>query len=789
MRLRQTARGALATFLLSVAAGLGWFGAHAPPAFAHTPHDTIADIALSPDFERDQTVYTIAREYLLESTDAGATWRRLVRGLDNKAFLSAIEVSRQDPSVLYAASRGDGVYKSTDAGETWQRVNSGLAQVRNVAWLAVSPHSDAVLLAASPRGGLARTANGGASWTEIQVRGEHVTAVAFAPDRPGLVYAGDAHGGLHASDDDGATWRPLPGDLGGDAGAINALAIAVDATGDRVIFVGTAAAGVFESRDGGDSFAAGGDGITDPRIISVLASQNFDKDQTLWVSTWNDGVFRSDDADATWTRTSDGLSTNEQADLLDHPQFGQLVAPQSGDDPTTTVFLGGFDGLFTTTDGAGSWEQVQTQSASNIQSIELSPSYLEDGTILVTTYINGAFRSDDRGASWKAINRGLAARFLWTRREDYIARLTGAYFSPDFPESRRTFASGRGYWFVSDDAGDQWQPTTPPGVVVKDEFPPDYFLPVFSPAFDEDREVFLGTDGGKIYRSTDGGSRFTKIADLEQTVDAIVISPEFAADRTLVVGTRDGVLKSVDAGRTWQPSAPLSWVTSVAISPEFGRDRRLFVGTERGLFLTDDAGRAWTEVPGAPFGNSPYVESVVVSPDYANDGTVLVSVRGHGLYKSVDGGSTFTPAAPDLFAAGYQIANFYHPTTEPIVFSPQFARDRTVYAFSGEHLFRSTDAAATFEESDLPVTTHDRSAGAAPNELLATPRFGQSNTGSDDALDLSTKGLLASSAAALVVFVAISAVGLFRRSRYRVVLRAFAAIAVFVAALAFFAVT
>ena len=50
--------------------------------------------------------------------------------------------------------------------------------------------------------------------------------------------------------------------------------------------------------------------------------------------------------------------------------------------------------------------------------------------------------------------------------------------------------------------------------------------------------------------------------------------------------------------------------------------------------------------------------------------------------------------------------NFYHATSEPIVLSPAFAQDDTVYAFEGESLFRSTDGGARWERVPLPVSTH-----------------------------------------------------------------------------------
>src|SRR5262245_9130313 len=168
-------RRAFAAALVALAATTSLV-ASAAPAAAHTPHDVIADAEFSPDYAADSTLYAISREWLMRSTDRGAHWRRLVRGLDNKSMLSSVEVSRQDAAVLYTASRGDGVYKSTDAGATWAPADAGLPDP-NIALLALSPATDALLFAAGPDDGLAVTRDGGASWAPVPgVPAAHVTA-------------------------------------------------------------------------------------------------------------------------------------------------------------------------------------------------------------------------------------------------------------------------------------------------------------------------------------------------------------------------------------------------------------------------------------------------------------------------------------------------------------------------------------------------------------------------------------------------------------------------------------
>ncbi len=99
------------------------------------------------------------------------------------------------------------------------------------------------------------------------------------------------------------------------------------------------------------------------------------------------------------------------------------------------------------------------------------------------------------------------------------------------------------------------------------------------------------------------------------------------------------------------------------------------------------ASSTWNDVPG-PAGGS--VAAIVMSPNYANDLTVFAGLRGHGVYRSTDGGSTWQPLGlPDQVIID-------------LVISPNFATDHTLFAAtglgsSGYIVYRSTDGGATWQ--------------------------------------------------------------------------------------------
>ena len=429
------------------------------PASAHTPHDVVYDIEHSPEFATDDTLFTISREYLMRSTDGGVSWARLSNGLDNHGQLSAVEVSATDPRVLYASSRGDGVFRSRDGGGSWERASQGLDGHRNLLKLALSPHDHDVVAALDAEGALLVTADGGDRWEVVSgLDGDRATSVGDAPDDPDLVLVGTAPGALPRATDRGASWSNI------DTGIDDPITAVAVVGSDGAILAGTESDGIYRSTDGGRSFDDAGSGLDDERILDIAGAPGTGDDQRVWASTWTEGVHRSDDGGETWSRTSEGTSTNEMADDLGHPHFTVLSVAEA-DGGATSLFVSGYDGLFSSDDGGDSWEEFETQAASNIVTVAVSPDYARDRSLGVVTYVNGMSFSDDDGATWLHQNAGFTHRYEFERRPDYFARLTGLWFSPTYASDAEIFLGARGYWGTSTDISEPWDLVTVPELV------------------------------------------------------------------------------------------------------------------------------------------------------------------------------------------------------------------------------------------------------------------------------------------------------------------------------------
>jgi photosystem II stability/assembly factor-like uncharacterized protein len=734
------------------------------PARAHAPHDDVGDIAVSPDFVEDQTVYVIARNKLMRSVDGGLTWRELAAGFgDETEYVRRVSIAPSDASRLYVGTREHGVYASGDGGETWSLANAGLTDLR-VGEIAVSPVDPDLVLAGGLIRGLHRSDDGAATW-EPTDEAARVTALSFLPDGS-RAFMGRADGRLLSSTDGGVTWNLAESVDGG----ISSTTTGTGESGDPTVVVGTTAGELLASDDGGETFepleAAG---LPAEEVRSVTLSPTFADDATVWVSMWDSGPFVSTDGGDTFEVRDSGLTTDEQAVAIEQPQFRDVViAPDS-----SVMFLGGFDGLFRSTNEGEDWSSIETL-AEYVVGLAVSPAFADDHTVVVMTYVKGAFTSTDEGDSWDFANDGLTVPETGPGNKFApLRRMHNVVFSPDYAADGTIFSANWVRMHRSTDRGASWEQIEI-GPPPEEEGLLRQFVLAVSPQYAADGTIFAATRQGELFRSTQGGDEDTweLRSTLSGRIRSLALSPQFAEDQVLYAGTVEGVYRSDDAGATWQETSVFieaeangqetDAAAQVALSPAYGTDGTVFAATDSGLFVSRDHGTTWTEVVSGPLTASSRLEAVAVSPDFVADQLVLASTRDAGLLRSTDGGRTFATSAEELFADDLVIADFSNPTSVPIQFSPSFAADDTIFAYAQTEVLRSRDEGISWERLDLP-------SGAEVLESLGSGG-GQDEAGQDSGSttasdpqgwfetpigNLSVKRVLAAVGAAGLVFLAI----------------------------------
>ncbi len=197
-------------------------------------------------------------------------------------------------------------------------------------------------------------------------------------------------------------------------------------------------------------------------------------------------------------------------------------------------------------------------------------------------------------------------------------------------------------------------------------------------------EFYFGAVNGGVWKSIDGGRVWLPIFDSQPvaSIGAIAVAPS-APDVVYVgsgesslrdsVGFGNGMYKSVDAGKSWTHIglADTQHIGKIAIDPR--NPDVLFVAAighlyapsaERGVFRSTDGGKSWQKV----LYKNEDVGAVEVVIDPKNSRVIYAGLwntrrppwftyaptngPGGGIYKSIDGGTTWTPLTNGLPPAG-----------------------------------------------------------------------------------------------------------------------------------------
>ncbi len=324
--------------------------------------------------------------------------------------------------------------------------------------LAVDPTNPDIVYLGSAEGGVWKTTDGGQHWTPLTDSQPSLAIGSIAIDpnscSPGpctTIYAGtgeenfnnDAYfgAGILKSTDGGATWTqvagPFVGPVGSDQSEGGAYigSIAVDPANSQIVLAGVEldavpeSGGIFRSSDGGQTWA---EVFNQTRATQVL----FDPTNAniAYAAVVNFGVYRSSDAGLTWVY-DDGVDPNGPTTLpetgvgrfsiaLDPHSAGTLYAGVATGPLGLDGTLGGFDGLYKTTDSGAHWTQLTAVpnycapsggnpqcDYDNVVAVDpVSSAVFIGGSAEQASpsspYVAMVWRSLDSGANWTDLNLG-----------------------------------------------------------------------------------------------------------------------------------------------------------------------------------------------------------------------------------------------------------------------------------------------------------------------------------------------------------------------------------------------
>jgi photosystem II stability/assembly factor-like uncharacterized protein len=472
-------------------------------------------------------------------------------------------------------------------------------------------------------------------------RGGRDVAVAGVPSEPTTFYFGAVGGGVWRTTNAGVSWQPIM-----DSQPVASIgAIAVAPSDPQTIYVGSGEAdmrsdivhgnGMYRSTDAGATWTR--IGLDDTRQIGrILVDPNDSK--TLLVAALGHaygpneerGVYRSTDGGGSWTKTLYVNADTGAIDLASDPSGETVYASMwQTRRPPWSVYPpsnGPGSGLYVSRDAGSTWKALDASGLPEENlgkiGIAVAPSDPQRVYAIVDSKAGGLYRSDDGGAQFRLLD---GEKRIW----------------------------GRGWYFCH------------VAVDPKDE-----------------NSVFVSNTS--LYHSSDGGATFAALKGSPDGDDFHQLWIDPNESKRMVLGSDQGTSVSLDGGATWSSwfNQPTGQFYHVAVDRAF--PYHLFGAQQdsgAAMILSRSSHRGIEERDWRPIGAGG--ESGYISPDPDDPDAAYGSAGdGDGVVRE----NLVTNQSRVLSQTLGKPGPWRSEWTQPLAFGP----DDALYA-SHQNVFRSTD--------------------------------------------------------------------------------------------------
>jgi photosystem II stability/assembly factor-like uncharacterized protein len=534
---------------------------------------------------------------------------------------------------------------------------------------AVSPHDPDYAFVACDMTGSFVTYNGGLSWRMFSLRGP-VKFFVFDPVNPDIVYANSI--ALFKSIDRGKTWDilyPVPAEIKGfigkgdhaeeriitsDSTRRHVRALAIDPENSSKLYAAISVNNVvsyYYSDDQGYSWTKGHDlesGVKNIFINPASPKEN----RTLYIAGKNSITVRENGSWKT-NQGPDAVGTlNEFTGGYDSQNKKYIIYAISGRSYFNPE--GDPSGIYYTGDGGKTWEnrqdyliKLRAENSDYPEWRSVATSSLHPEVVYISyaglkipgdTVCIGVAKSEDFGKTWK---------LPWKDR----LNKGGDLYSDNYKKG-----------WIDERFGPTWG-----------ENP---FSIAVSPA---NADICYTTDFGRTIKTSDGGKTWEQLytnrkdgagwvsRGLEVTTGYNIVTDPFDINHRFIANTDIGLMESTDGGESWMSGTinngiPRKWINStywLQFDPEVkGRAwatmsdvhdlprpkmwRRVRVPDfEGGILLTENGGKSWQSVSDN-IGEAAFTHILIDLSSSKEARTLYACAFGKGVYKSVDGGRTWT---------------------------------------------------------------------------------------------------------------------------------------------------
>ncbi|MGC9347849.1 MAG: WD40/YVTN/BNR-like repeat-containing protein [Anaerolineae bacterium] len=299
--------------------------------------------------------------------------------------------------------------------------------------------------------------------------------------------------------------------------------------------------GIYRSTDYGDSWEDSSEGLTPKQrhyYTDLVFSPKFAEDQTIWLFGHKTGLGRTEafggywesiDGGRTWIEIDyQGFPLRELAQRVSQDIIGVVISPNIADDGTMIAAAGG-EGVYISKDKGRNWELLNP--VKDVFDIHAPPTFPDEPFLALSTTGSQVMISTDGGETFATSSEGLPENMNAVR---------GVAFSGNFAEDRRMFCFGAPGVFVSEDAGESWQP-----LALAEDLASVNAMDV-SGDFVEYGAIVYGTDDAKVYLSDDMGQTFASLEAeslLSYGVETVAFPPDYQVSRQVFIASQDGMFR------------------------------------------------------------------------------------------------------------------------------------------------------------------------------------------------------------------------------------------------------
>lgn len=484
--------------------------------------------------------------------------------------------------------------------------------------------------------------------------GGYTNDVFFPTDSSDLMFAHVDVGGAFRSADGGETWRMIHGGLPDIVNVTKCRGIHVDPRNPDILLYAAGwrwspAMGIYRSTDGGDSWflvqEAQFYGNEDYRTAGRIFAHDPADPDVIIAGSAGTGLFRSTDNGLNWSLV-DGFEDTHPTALGFDPLVPSRVWLSAVS--WTPPFLDELAGGFWRSDDAGeTWTKLAANGPDEF--------VILDGQ-LYGLFENGTeVRKSVNGSSWSAWQNGLSLSSEWLQNSAALAVAGDAIITATQQGVFYRRAPNDPVWeeiiTTTVDAGDWW------GNLPGDQGWIHYGKALNVIAVDpNDPKHWFFADWYGIWETDDSGKSFRlKAEGLENTV-LHVLRQDPSNPQRVHLGMGDlGYFRSEDSGRSWDilTNGYINNVKEIALSP-LQPDLLYAVATTSGtqhaneVFYSTNAGNNFiTTTAGLP-GPEHVYNSVTADPSQAGVAYVAANGPSGGVYKTTDGGFSWSPMSAGL---------------------------------------------------------------------------------------------------------------------------------------------